>query len=250
MNDAVPTDFHVVGGFRQQAQIRIQNARTGGATAFDDLTLLYTGGAGSKAMALAFEEMFGVPDGFAKVEWAGRTDVAILRDALALHSIDGDFAGLLEPFKREYFQHLERTLPETKGHLMPGVHPLLEELSKLTDVRLGLATGNFRGSGERKLRHYGIRDYFRDGGFADDSEERAQIVAIAARRMAGDTAGPHQVVVVGDTPHDIASAKANGALAVGVATGPYGVDDLAQAGAQIVLPDFSDRASAVAKLLG
>ena len=215
-----------------------------------DLTLLSTGGAGSKAMSLAFQDLFGVADGFAKVEFAGRTDVVIFRDALALHAIDGDFPTLLGRFKQTYVRHLERTLPETKGSLLPGVQPLLEELSGRGDVRLGLATGNFRGSAERKLRHYGIWHHFRSGGFADDAEDRAEIVRVAAQRVAEDLAGAHQLVVVGDTPHDIASARANGALAVGVATGPYSLDDLARAGADIVLPDLSDWRSAIASFVG
>jgi phosphoglycolate phosphatase-like HAD superfamily hydrolase len=215
-----------------------------------DQTLLYTGGAGTKAMNLAFEELFGIANGLAKVEFAGRTDVAIFRDVLRFHGIDGDFSSLLDRFQQVYVRHLERMLPESQGSLLPGVQPLLEALSRREDVLLGLTTGNFRSSGERKLRYYGIHHYFRDGGFADDSEDRAEIVRIAARRVAGARRGPHQLVVIGDTPHDIASAKANGALALAVATGKYSLEDLDRAGADMVVPDLSDWQGVTASLLG
>lgn len=215
-----------------------------------DHTLLYTGGAGTKAMNLALQDLFGIVDGFAKVEFSGRTDVAIFRDAVRLHRIDGDFPWLLARFKEVYVRHLARTLTETSGSLMPGIEPLLEELSPRNDILLGLATGNFRGGAELKLRYYGIWHYFRGGAFADDAEDRAEIVGLAARRVLGDRAGAHQVLVVGDTPLDIAAAKAKGAMAVAVATGKYSQDDLSKSGADIVLADLSDWRAAIAALGG
>jgi len=201
-------------------------------------------------MDLAFREQFGLENGFAKVEFSGRTDTAILRDALRIHAIDGDFPKLLERFKEAYFRHLEETLPAKKGNLLPGVDRLLEELSKRDDVLLGLATGNFHRGAELKLNHYQILHYFRDGGFGDDYDDRAQIVRLAASRLVGALEGHHRVVVIGDTPYDVASARAYGAVAVGVATGKYNVDSLSSSGADIVLPDFSDHRAAITTLVG
>lgn len=215
-----------------------------------DHTLLYSGGAGVLAMDLAFRDLFGPENGFAKIEFSGRTDTAIFRDALRLHDIDGDFSTYLERFKEAYFHYLERTLPTTQGSLMPGIASLLEDLSGRDEVQLGLATGNFRRGAELKLGHYRILHHFRDGGFGDDSEDRAQIVRLALQRLAGSPEATQQVVVIGDTPHDIASAKANGAIAVGVATGKYGPEDLRRSGADVVFPDLSDTEAAIAALLG
>lgn len=215
-----------------------------------DHTLLYSGGAGVRAMDLAFRDLFGPENGFAKIEFSGRTDTAILRDALRLHAIDDDFSTHLERFKEAYFHYLERTLPTTKGGLMPGIASLLEDLAGRDEVLLGLATGNFRRGAELKLGHYHILHHFRDGGFGDDSEDRTQIVRLALQRLASGPKATQRVAVIGDTPHDIASAKANGALAVGVATGKYGLKDLRHSGADVVLPDLSDTGAAIAALLG
>jgi phosphoglycolate phosphatase-like HAD superfamily hydrolase len=215
-----------------------------------DNTLLNSGGAGARAMNLAFRDLFGVENGFAGVEFTGRTDIAIVRDALRLHRLDdGDFPGLLARFKVSYLRHLARTLPQTAGHLMPGVPDLLRALRESEGVRVGLATGNLRRGAMMKLEHYGIRPFFQSGGFGDDSERRSEVVALAIRRLGGRPGGRNPVFVVGDTPLDVEAAKANRAVAVGVATGTSGVEDLARAGADVVFPDFSDLASVLGVLL-
>lgn len=222
-----------------------------------DNTLLNSGGAGGRAMNLAFGDLFGISNGFEGVEFSGRTDSAILRDGLLLHRLpDGDFPALLAHFKARYFRHLARTLPQTGGHVLPGVPALLRALVDAEGVRVGLATGNFRRGAMMKLEYYGIRHFFRGGGFGEDSEERSEVVALAIRRLGSRPRGPayrtgrrNPVYVVGDTPIDIEAARANGAAAVGVATGSSSVEKLTAAGADIVFPDFSDVASVLGVLL-
>ena len=108
-----------------------------------DNTLLYTGGAGSHAMTLALQEMFGVTDGFAKVEFSGRTDLYILSEGLSQHGIIDGLDANLGDFLQRYYAHLRHTLREREGHLMHGFPQLLEALSQREGVRVGLATGNF-----------------------------------------------------------------------------------------------------------
>ena len=214
-----------------------------------DNTLLYTGGAGGLGMNLAFQEMFGISDGFASVEFSGRTDLFILSEALRQHGIRGGLEAHLQGFLRSYHYHLKQTLEERNGHLEPGFPHLLEALQKRDGVRLGLATGNFSQAAWMKLEHYGIRQYFRDGAFGDESLDRAEMVRAGIRRFAGDVA-PTDVLIVGDTPHDVSSALANRLVAVGVATGTYTTDQLRDSGANLVFQDFSDWHDAAAKLAG
>ncbi|MBI1886122.1 MAG: HAD family hydrolase [Chloroflexi bacterium] len=213
-----------------------------------DNTLLWSGGAGGKAMRQAFNELFGIDDGFARVEFSGRTDTAIVREAFRLHGIDGDHHELLVRFSGRYHQLLPESLRTTKGRLMPGIPDLLAALQRRDDVTLGIATGNFRRGAQLKLRHYGLDGYFGDGGFGDDHEDRDVLVRMAIERVAGG-ADRAEVMVIGDTPLDVASARANEAQPVAVATGKHGVEELEAAGADIVFPDFSDWSSAVATLL-
>lgn len=213
-----------------------------------DNTLLNTGGAGGYAMNLAFQEMFGVSDGFAKVEFSGRTDLYILSEGLRLHGIEGGHAQHLDEFLRRYYAHLARTLVERKGHLLPGFPQLLETLTE-RDAAIGLATGNFREAAWMKVEHYGIRRYFSDGVFGEESHDRSQMVRAGIARLALGV-GPQNIVIIGDTPHDVSSALDNGLTAVGVATGNYGVEQLRESGAQMVFEDFTDWRAVATSLLG
>ena len=185
----------------------------------------------------AFAALWGRQDGFAGIELSGRTDRALLKEAmlacgLPVHA----FTEALRRFKRAYFRRLTRTLPLSEGHVLPGVTDLLQRLAGDDSATVGLGTGNFRVSAAMKLRYYDIDGYFALGGFGDQVEDRAQMIAQAiavARRRAGRHA---KVFVIGDTINDITSAKLNAAIAVGVATGPASEDVLTRAGADIVLP--------------
>lgn len=215
-----------------------------------DNTLLNTGGAGSIAMTLALQEMFGISDGFAKVEFSGRTDLYILSEGLRQHGINDGHEAHLNGFLQRYYGHLRHTLGEREGHLMPGFPQLLEALSHSEGVRIGLATGNFSEAAWMKLDHYGIRQYFaNDGAFGEESLDRSEMVRLGVERF-GDAVAPGDIFIIGDTPHDVSAALDNGFVAVGVATGNYTVDQLRDSGAQMVFSDFADWQGAAAKLAG
>jgi phosphoglycolate phosphatase-like HAD superfamily hydrolase len=223
-----------------------------------DNTLLYTGGAGSLAMRRAFERLYGIEDGFRRVEFSGRTDWAILLDALRAHELlDGDadderMRAEIERFLQHYYELLPVALAETEGRVMPGVPELLEALvAEGGDARMGLATGNFREAAFMKLRHYALRDHLHEGGFGDDAEDRGEVVAAAIERVAGGgDVDVREVFAVGDTQLDVAAALANGAQAVGVATGTTSLDDLRSAGAELLFEDLSDTERVLRTLLG
>ncbi len=210
-----------------------------------DGTLLSTGGSGRTAMGQAFEAVFGVKDGFKGVEFTGRSDLAIAHDAFKQASLDnGDLAELVSRFKRAYYKQLPKLLSTSSGQLLPGVVQLLERLNVEDTATVSLGTGNFRASARIKLRHYGIDQHFRFGGFGDRTTVRAGIIEQGIR-AANRAAGRHDTVfVIGDTVHDIAAAKANGAVAVGVATGLPSRDELAGAEPDILLDTLEDAVKA------
>ena len=219
-----------------------------------DNTLLYTGGAGSRAMARAFVELYGTADAFNRIEFSGRTDTAIFFDAARAHGLpEAELMFERDRFREAYVPHLRATLVESDGSggLMPGVRDLLDELSRQDGVRLGLGTGNFRGGGELKLRHYGVANYFPGmlGGFGEDSESRDAVIATAIERMSNGRR-PERVVVIGDTPHDVSAARANGAFALAVATGHNDAAELAARGADVVMAYLSDTAAALRVISG
>lgn len=215
------------------------------------MTLINSGGAGSRGMRLAFEKLYGIEDGFRRTEFSGRTDQQILRSAMEDHGLlrgPDAFAGELARFQEVYFGILPQTLREADGRVLPGVAELLAALTARERVRLGLATGNFRRAAFMKLGHLGIDSFFAEGGFADDAEDRGEMVGVAIARLANG-AGAADVWVIGDTLLDIAAARSNGVRVLGVATGPLSVEELREAGADAAFEDLSDTAAVLSALL-
>jgi len=208
-----------------------------------DGTLITTGGSARLAMARAFERAFGVVDGFKGVEFTGRSDLAILQDALTNAGLsDGQLPELARRFKRAYVGLLPRVLLEMAnvGILHAGVVPLVQRLNADHDTTVSLGTGNFRRSARLKLTHYGIAQHFRYGGFGDRTTVRAGIIEQGIR-AANRAVGKHGTVfVIGDTVHDVAAAKANGAVAVAVATGAPTRQELEAAGPDVLLDTLEE----------
>jgi phosphoglycolate phosphatase-like HAD superfamily hydrolase len=216
-----------------------------------DQTLLYTGGAGSLAMRRAFEQLYGVEDGFGRIEFSGRTDWSILKSAMQYHGLLEDearFSDELPRFQAAYYALLPQTLVEIEGRVMPGVPELLQALAH-RGVPQGLATGNFRQAAFMKLDYFGLNGYLHEGGFGDDAEVRSELVRVAIERMSNGSRSA-SIWVIGDTPLDIEAAHANGARALAVATGQRSVDDLRSDGGDVVLEDLSDTEAVLAKLTG
>jgi len=196
-----------------------------------DGTLVHTGGAGIKAFAKTFATEFNAHDGVERINFAGRTDVNLVREFFGLHRI----AATPEHFRRffdRYVFWLDQTVAQNHGGTCRGVKGFIDDLLALPNPpALGLLTGNIRLGAEIKLRRYGLWEVFETGAFADDHEDRNQIaVAALARgsRLLGRQLGGGEVVVVGDTPHDIRCGRFIGAKILAVATGGAKLDELKQ----------------------
>jgi phosphoglycolate phosphatase len=194
-----------------------------------DGTLIHTSGAGEKAFARVFAALFGIVDGTEKLKFAGRTDAAILREFF-LHNAIEPSAENIEQFLDAYVFLLEHMLEALPGSVHPGVWNWLRELRALPQRPIvGLLTGNIRLGAEIKLRRFSLWEQFEVGAFADDSMERNEIAAIAKRRgeiLLGQDLRGEEVLVIGDTPLDIACARSIGAKVIAVATGMYRAKDL------------------------
>jgi len=221
-----------------------------------DGTLVLTGGAGRRATARAFADLFGV-DPLPEVAFAGRTDAAIFADIADRHGIATDRAAF-DRFRQAYLEHLRYEIDQpgpSKG-ILPGVRALLERLSARSDVHVALLTGNLAEGARIKLEHFDLWGYFcgssgragqagqaGSGGFGDLATDRRDVYTAAlseVKSRMGLVFMPEQTVVVGDTPLDVAVAVATGARSLAVTTGGYDETTLRAAGADAVVPDLSD----------
>ena len=206
-----------------------------------DGTLVRTGGAGVKAFAKAFATEFNAADGFERLKFAGRTDPSLVKEFFSFHQIPPTPENLQRFFVRYVFW-LDHILRESQTAVCPGVWEFLHELQTLPQAPLlGLLTGNIRLGAEIKLRHFKLWDLFQTGGFGDDHEERDRIAAAAhqrASRILGTELRGEEVVVIGDTPHDIRCARAIGAKALAVATGGSTLAELQAHRPDWAIPDL------------
>jgi phosphoglycolate phosphatase-like HAD superfamily hydrolase len=221
-----------------------------------DGTLLWTDGAGRRAVHRAIEDVFGAaaPDGH---EFDGKTDPQIVRELMRLAGVADDAIdeGLEEALRR-YVEllHLELAGDDHTDKTFPGIVPLLDTLESRDDVLLGLLTGNVHEGALAKLGAVGIsRERFRIGAFGSDHASRQELPAIARARaesLLGHAVLGQDVIVIGDTPADMRCGNGIGARAIGVATGRYSVADLRACNAAAVFQDLSDTAAVIRAILG
>ena len=220
-----------------------------------DGTLLWTDGAGRRAIHRALIEVFGAT-GPADHRFDGKTDPQIVRELMRdVGHDDAHIDARLQGLFIRYVQCLREELrdPAHPSKPLPGVTDLLDALSRRSDVTLGLLTGNLVDGARAKLEAVGIDpDIFVVGAYGSDHELRPELPAIAQRRararLGVDIAGP-DIVVIGDTPADLQCGRDIGVRAIGVATGRYTTDDLAAQGAVAVFADLSDTDAVVRAIL-
>lgn len=218
-----------------------------------DGTLLASGGAGRRAMERALVATFGTA-GPADYRYDGKTDRQIVRELLQAEGLaDPDInAGMDRVFTR-YLAGLDTEVAEGVRTL-PGVGPLLDALDARTDVVLGLLTGNIESGARAKMGAAGLDiTRFPVAAYGSDHEHRPELPRIArARAVAhlGRDVPAEALVIIGDTPLDVACAHAQGARAVAVATGRFTVEQLAAHAPAVVLEDLGDLGRALEAICG
>lgn len=204
-----------------------------------DGCLISTGGAGARAWRHAFDRLHGIPADIWQFSEAGMTDPDVGRLTFARvigrEPTDQELARLLAA----YLDRLATEVERSPGYrVMPGVAALLPRLVE-AGVLLGIVSGALEAGAHIKLARAGLNRFFAFGGYGSDARDRGELTRLAierAGRICGHALDPARVLVVGDTPRDVAAAHAAGAVAVGVATGKYTVAELRAAGADHALP--------------
>ena len=236
-----------------------------------DGTLLDTAGAGLDSLRDGFFDAFPETCGrpFPPLELGGATDGGVAMHLFAHFGIDDS-----PPHRARFFECYTRCLhdrlnppqdsmPGTKpfapsgdrpgpdARLLPGVAMLLDRLAADRGKRLAVLTGNLRHGAAIKLRRFRIDHHFPTGAYGDDHHDRNRLGPIALRRAReafGEDFAPGDAVVIGDTPRDIACARALGAVAIAVATGAATRQSLLAARPDAFLQDLSDLALACAAI--
>ncbi len=208
-----------------------------------DGTLIDSGGAGTRSLDLAFKELFSIDNAFEGISMAGKTDIQIMKEGIAKHNLPSE-NGILSEIINTYIKNLVIEINNDKKHVKPGIKEALKMLTSGNgNYQLGLLTGNIEQGARIKLDPFGLNSYFPSGAFGNDDEDRNKLLPIALERfkgISGKEINFNDCIIVGDTPRDVHCAKPYGASCIAVATGPYSVSSLVEAGADLVMKDLSD----------
>ncbi|HET7505771.1 MAG TPA: HAD family hydrolase [Kofleriaceae bacterium] len=202
-----------------------------------DGTLLHARRSGRRVFDAVFAARHGVERACEGIAFGGKTDPALVDEIfiarLGRPATDDERAAFLDA----YLPLLRADLAQGGVEVLGGVAEVLAWLAEQPSVLLGIATGNVRAGAEAKLSAAGLGSYFALGGYGCDSRVRAELVAtaIARGREHGEL---REVVVVGDTVHDISAARACGAVACAVATGSDPAEALGHA--DVVLASMAE----------
>jgi phosphoglycolate phosphatase len=214
------------------------------AILFDiDGLLITTGGAGTRSWRWAFDQLYGIPADIGEFTESGMTDPVVGR--LTFTGVIGH-----EPSTEElasvvshYLMRLPEEVAQSSGYrVLEGVEELLDRLCRGSFL-LGITTGAVEAAAHIKLARAGLNRFFSFGGYGSDSADRGELTRKAIDRagvILGSLLDPQRVLVLGDTPKDVAAAHAANAIAVGVASGHYSGVELREAGADYVLGSLTE----------
>jgi phosphoglycolate phosphatase-like HAD superfamily hydrolase len=222
-----------------------------------DGTLVTTGGVGRRALERVFEERHGRRDALSGIRLDGMTDRSIVRSGLQHIGATvsaGEIDAVLEGYVAILEDEVARADP-SRYHLHRGMAEAIDRAAAHAEIALGLGTGNIREGARVKLSRVGVYERFRFGGFGCDHEDRVELIRRGAERGAAVLGAPLEecrVVVIGDTPRDVAAARGIGAECVGVGTGSFRPADLVAAGATCAFADLAEPGAidAVLRALG
>jgi phosphoglycolate phosphatase len=208
-----------------------------------DGTLITSGGTGRKALVRSFERLYDRADACEHFSFAGMTDRAIFREGLRSIGAEGTEAEI-DRLLEDYLANLAHEVDEAEVYAVhPGIVAALDALVDLSHVALGLGTGNVEQGARIKIARVDLNSYFDFGGFGCDAEPRAELIAAGARRGAerlGVPLSDCRLLIVGDTPKDVAAAHDNGGVCIAVATGGASYEALIEAGGDLVCHDLTD----------
>jgi phosphoglycolate phosphatase-like HAD superfamily hydrolase len=218
-----------------------------------DGTLIDSGEAGSRALDIAFRELFSIQNAFDGVSMAGKTDIQIVKEGISKYGLPSN-NGIVPKIIDGYLKHLSIEINNDLKHLKPGIMEAIHAIKKNNgNFALGLLTGNIEKGARIKLEPFGLNSHFQSGAFGSDHEDRNSLLPIAVERfitITGREIGFKDCIIIGDTPRDVYCAKPYGAKCIAVATGPYASQALQEAGADIVMQDLSDTRTFMSAIQG
>ena len=210
-----------------------------------DGTLLVSNGAGRRAMKSSLPRILNLDSvNLEGIDFGGRTDPQIIRDILLTNGIDAkDVDDLLPDALEAYVTAFQANFQDDYVTALSGAIDLIEALSEMDHIQLAVLTGNVHPTAYTKLEAIGVAEYFPFGAFGSDHADRYQLPEIALQRALdhnGHNYVEKNIVIIGDTKHDILCGRHLNVFSVAVSTGHYHADDLSNYGPDLLLENLSN----------
>jgi len=218
-----------------------------------DGTLLTVNSVNRRILMDALKEVYGTEGSAGTHNFAGKMDSIIIYEVLQNAGLsDAEITEKFERAKQTYIDMFRSHAKPSDVMLMEGIRELLDRLSARSELMLGLLTGNFEGSGRHKLLLPEINHYFPFGAFADDGLHRNELPPIAvekAYQLTGKRFSEQEIVIIGDTEHDIVCARVLNAKSIAVATGTYTTEELQKHNPHILYENLSQTEIVISEIL-
>jgi len=218
-----------------------------------DGTLLTVNSINRRILADALKEVYGTEGSTSTHNFAGKMDSVIIYEVLqSVGMSDSVIAEKFDKAKQTYIEMFRLHARLSDIILMDGIRNLLDELSAHSEVMLGLLTGNFEASGRQKLLLPEINHYFPFGAFADDAGSRNELPPVAvekAYQLTGRRFSENDIIIIGDTEHDIACARVLNAKSIAVATGTYSAEELKKHNPHVLYENLTETPIVMSEIL-
>ncbi len=196
------------------------------------------------ALDFVFSSVYHIKASMSEISYDGKIDSLIIIEVLRLHNVPEEeiFKKLPTAFDlavKYFFEHINKT----EIIALPGVRKLLEELKKKGAI-VGVLTGNIEDIGWKKLEVVGLKKYIDFGAFGNLAYKRVDLIDVALKRVRKKikpNAKKEDLVIIGDTPRDVACAKEGGIEAISVASGFHKVEVLEKLAPKLIVSSLEER---------
>ncbi|MDP9158874.1 MAG: HAD hydrolase-like protein [Acidobacteriota bacterium] len=192
------------------------------------------------ALRTAMREVYGADTNIDGIPYHGKTDLGILRAAMARVGVEGErFESGLPVALEVVCREVALNASSINANVCTAVRDILTRLRDAGKL-LGVASGNLKSVGWHKVEAAGLRDFFTFGCFSDSAELRADIFREAVkqtRRRLGEQA---TVCFIGDTPEDVRAARAANAKIIAVSTGTFSYTELSSFNPDLCIASCGD----------
>lgn len=204
----------------------------------------------------ALELVFGIDD--ASPDWdsyRARNDVEIVEELIETRLNRPAEPSDILAFTDKYISLVDVGIRTGEIEVLEieGIRDVLMALTQAENLIMGLATANLMGMAKMRLRHLGLNDFFKVGGFAEARGPKRQILQKTMAGLTDERGNPipkERVVFLGDNVGDVDAGLSNGCGLIAFSEERSKHQKLKDAGAEHIISSHTQTVPMIERLLG